>query len=93
MASINCEARATASFDAKVKRGPESWAYFYMVGGVLLAVALTVISVLDAPGWARAIWILCAAALIIAAIAAIADSARVHSLLLRIKRSYENKFR
>lgn len=90
MASVHCEVKVTASAEAKVRRGPQSWAYFYMVGGVILAVVLTAISVLDIPGWVRAIYIVCVAAIIIVAIA---DSNRLHELLLRVKRAYEDKFR
>ncbi|MGN6357456.1 MAG: hypothetical protein ACTHLU_08260 [Novosphingobium sp.] len=89
--TITEKVSASVSVSAGVKRGQESWGYFYMVGGVVLAVVLTAISVLDGiPGWARAIAIVCVAIIIIVAFA---DSGRLHNLLLRLKRIYEDKER
>lgn len=89
--TITEKVSASVSVSAGVKRGQESWGYFYMVGGVVLAVVLTAISVLDGiPGWARAIAIVCVAIIIIVAFA---DSGRLHNLLLRLKRAYEDKER
>jgi hypothetical protein len=73
-----------------VRRAPQSWAYFYMVLGLILAVALTVISVLEIPGWAKAIAIVCVAIMIVVAVI---DSKHIHNWLLRLKSAYEDKVR
>jgi hypothetical protein len=87
---MSAEVKVTASMSAGVRRGPQSWAYFYMVGAVLLAIGLAIISLFPVPWWARAIYMLCFATFVIVAIA---DSRRVHELLLRIKKAYEDKLR
>lgn len=89
-ANISAEVKVTASMSAGVRRGPQSWAYFYMVGAVLLAIGLAIIALLPVPWWARVIWMLCFAIFVIVAIA---DSRRVHELLLSIKAAYEDKLR
>jgi hypothetical protein len=61
-----------------------------MVGAVALAIGLAVIALLPLPWWARVIYTLCFAIFVIVAIA---DSRRVHELLLSIKRAYEDKVR
>ena len=88
--SAHATVTATATVSAGVKRGPPSWTYFYMIGGIVLAVALTVISVLDFTGWAKAITILVVSVIILTAFA---DSGRLHNGLLRLKASYEYRMR
>lgn len=61
-----------------------------MVIGLLIAIATTMISVLDFPGWARAIVIPCVAIIIIVVLV---DNGGVQNFLLRIKRTYEDKAR
>lgn len=89
-AEINESIGVTATLTTGIRRGEQSWAYFYMVAALLVGIALAVISVFDAPGWARAIAMLCVAIIIIVAIA---DCAAIHNLLLRIKSAYEDRIR
>jgi hypothetical protein len=73
-----------------IKRGPQSWAYFYMVLALILGIAIAIISVLDIPGLAKAVVI---GAVSIAIIVIIIADRRVQNLLLRFKSSYEDKVR
>lgn len=75
---------------AGVKRGPESWNYFYLVMGVLLAFLGGIVGFMDGPGWAKAIVF---ASIFIAIVVVILGDRRVHNLLLRFKSSYEDKVR
>lgn len=76
--------------DAGVKRGPQSWAYIYMVLALILGIAIAIISVLDIPGLAKAIVI---GAVSIAIIVIIIADRRVQNSLLRLKGAYEDKVR
>lgn len=90
-AEINATVTATATMSAATKRGPESWAYFNMIAGILLTIVLGVIAVLDGiPGWYRALMMVVVASVILVALA---DNGAVHNLLLRLKRFYEDKWR
>ena len=88
--SAHATVTATATAEAGVRRGQHSWSYFYMIGGTILAIALTIVSVLDIPGWAKAITILCVSAIILTAIA---DSDRFHNWLIKLKGAYEDRVR
>ena len=87
-AEINAEVRAVANLSAQTTRGPQTWAYVYMVTALLLTVALAVLGVLDIPGWARAVAMICVAVFIVVALF---NNGSVHNVLLRIKRAYEDK--
>ena len=88
--SAHATVTATATVSTGVKRGQQRWAYFYMIGGIVLAVALTVISVFEFTGSAKAITILVVSVIILTAFA---DSGRLHNWLLRLKASYEDRMR
>jgi hypothetical protein len=81
---------ASVTFEAGVRRGPESWNYFYMVGGVALAILLAIIPVLDIPWWARVIYLVCAAVFVVGVII---SSGWLHNMLIGLKNRYEGKFR
>lgn len=89
-AAIHEQVRVAAAMTTATTRGPQTWAYIYMVAGLLLTIAIAVVSVLDIPGWAKAIAIVCVAIILLVALA---DSGRVHNWLLRVKRAYEDKAR
>jgi hypothetical protein len=89
-AAINETVTATATISAATKRGPETWGYIYIVAGVLLAIMLAVVGVLDVPGWAKAVTMICLSIIILVGLL---DSTTAHNLLLRLKSSYEDKWR
>lgn len=90
-ASISCEVKMTPSL-AKlgIKRGPQSWAYFYVILSVLLTFVGGIVGFLGGPGWAKAIVF---GSLFIAVVIVILNDRRVHNLLLRFKSAYEDKVR
>jgi hypothetical protein len=75
--------------DAKVTRGPESWAYIYTVLGFVLAIESTVIGMMTPISFP---WnVIAFGALAIFTVWQFIENDQVHNWLIGLKNRYENK--
>lgn len=88
--NLQAVAHAEASLNVRVKRGDRSWTYIHMVLAIVLGIEGAVVFAFPGPWWAR---IICFLAIAVITSTVFLDSGRVHDLLVRIRRSYEDKSR
>lgn len=87
-AAATMKATSTVSATARVRRGNESYGYFYVILAIVLGLCWTIIQVWESPWKIGAVLVSTAVF-----VYAILFSGRVQDWLLRMRNWYEGKFR
>lgn len=84
--SIHEQARAVTTASIEVKRGPESWGWFYLVLGFALQIEATLIAMLPLQWWGN---VLIAIAMFVLTFCLFLGSHRFQDVMVRVKNRIE----
>jgi uncharacterized membrane protein len=90
-ASVHATGRSKLSVDAKVKRGPESWAFIYIALGFVLTIESTIIVMITPLSFPYNIIVYAIVALI--SVWLFIENGWFQNKLIGCKNRYENKLR
>ncbi len=88
-AELKAVGKGTLSANTQIKRGDRSWAYITMVLLFVISVGGLFVFEAEGPFWAKVLIFICASGIIGAFFL---FSPKLHSLLLRFRRNYEDRW-